>query len=550
MLFDLEDPACPLQFEVDVCVVGAGPAGITIAKELMASGLNVCLAESGGLAEEAETQALYGGTSVGHPMILTEGRHRVFGGSATRWGGKSVLLDPIDFEQRDWVKNSGWPFTAEALRDYYERAKRACNFQTPWLDDAEGLASIGRTIPDFNTPDVRPYVWRCPSRDRPLTWKTYLSLGYQPSFDWGRSYGPELIDDRNTFVVLHANLTAMTGSDDATSIKEAAFRSLNGNTLRVRSRMFVLACSGIDNARMALNLPAPLLSKINQSDNLGRYFAQHPSATILLLKATKAQALKLQRTFNIFSRPPRYPVQYQFGFALSESAMRKHEILNASAWLQYSASDDSSWSAARRLREAVKGRRLSYSTFKDAVQVLSTLGSTMSGAFRKYVSAFELIISNPRIDVIINLEQAPDRESRIRLTDEIDAVGVRRVEVDWRLSELERKTAKVFAGALAGVFDHLKLGKSEFPAWLSSTDPLSGADLAGNYHFIGATRMARTPIDGVVDENCRAFGISNLFFAGASVFPTGGHANPTLTIVALAIRLSDHLRAALGRKGA
>ncbi len=260
--------------------------------------------------------ALYSGTSVGHPMVLTEGRYRVFGGFTTGWSGKFVPLDPIDFEKRDWVKASAGRSALSTFQPSYERAKKLSNFQLPWLDDAESLASINRKIPELHNGDVRPHVWRCASRDLPITWKTYFSLGYKPSFDWARSYGPELIGDRNTFGVLHANLITMTESEDAELIKEAVFKSLNGNVLRVRSKVFVLACSGIENARMALNLPAPLLAKINQCDNLGRYFAQHPDGVILSLKTTKAQALKLQQTFNIFCRPPRYPLQYILGFAL------------------------------------------------------------------------------------------------------------------------------------------------------------------------------------------------------------------------------------------
>jgi choline dehydrogenase-like flavoprotein len=228
VLFDLSDPACPLQFEVDVCVIGAGPAGITIAQQLMSSDLKVCLAEGGGWTDEAETQALFAGTSVGHPMVLTDGRHRVFGGSATRWGGKSVVLDSIDFERRSWVKNSGWPISRASLQPYYEKAKIVSNFQSPWLDDAEGLASINRKLPDFDRSEVRPQVWRCASPDFPRTWRTYLSLGYKPSFDWARSYGPMLVGDRNIFVVLHANLTTMAGSTEGDKINHAIFKSLNG----------------------------------------------------------------------------------------------------------------------------------------------------------------------------------------------------------------------------------------------------------------------------------------------------------------------------------
>jgi hypothetical protein len=337
----------------------------------------------------------------------------------------------------------------------------------------------------------------------------------------------------------------MTSGDDAASIKEAIFRSLNGNKLQVRSRGFVIACSGIENARIALNLPEPILEKINRFDNVGRYFAQHPGATIISVEATRAQARKLQRTFNIFSRPPRYPVQYILGFALSEAAQRKHELLNASAMVQYTAPEDSAWAAARRIRKAVHDRRFSRSTLADMMSIATNAGSIISGGFKKYVSAFEIILPNPHIEVIINLEQEPNRESCIRLGEDVDALGVRRVEVDWCLSEIERKTARVFAKALAKIFENLELGNCELASWLFADGSLRDAPLGGNYHFIGATRMASAPSHGVVDENCRAFGISNLFFAGTSVFPTGGHANPTLTIVALAIRLSDRLRAEL-----
>jgi GMC oxidoreductase len=504
-----------------------------------------CLAEGGGLAEEAETQALYSGTSIGHPMVLTEGRYRVFGGSATRWGGKAVVLDPIDFESRSWVRNSGWPITRKSLLPYYERAKKVSNFQSPWLDNAKSLASIDRTIPNSNSKDVSPHVWRVSSPDLPRAWKTYFSLGYKPGFDWARSYGPALIGDRNTFIVLHANLIAMTGSDNGDSIKGAVFKSLSGNFLHIRSKIFVLSCSGIENARMALNLPENVLARLNRFDNVGRYFAQHPTGRIISLKTTKAQALRLQKTFNQFARPPRYPVQYILGFALSDAAQRKHEILNASAYVQYHASEESAWAAARRLRDALKTHTFSRSTFNDIRSVVLNAGDTLDGAFKKYVTAFELILSSPRVEVVIDLEQEPNRESRICLSNDVDALGVRRVEVDWRISELERKTARVFAQALAPLFDNLALGQPELENWLFRTDPLCEDDLHGNYHFIGATRMASAPTDGVVDENCRAFGVNNLFFAGASVFPTGGHANPTLTIVGLAIGLADQIRAEL-----
>ena len=166
-----------------------------------------------------------------------------------------------------------------------------------------------------------------------------------------------------------------------------------------------------------------------------------------------------------------------------------------------------------------------------------------ANGFKKYVSGFEFVFPNPRVEIHIDLEQAPDPDSVIRLSDQKDALGLHRAKIDWKISELERKTARIFAIGIGKVLERLNLGTPDFAPWLFSNEPITVDDLHGNYHFIGATRMADAPENGVVDANCRSFGIPNLFFAGCSVFPTGGHANPTLTIVALAIRLADFIRA-------
>jgi choline dehydrogenase-like flavoprotein len=125
---------------------------------------------------------------------------------------------------------------------------------------------------------------------------------------------------------------------------------------------------------------------------------------------------------------------------------------------------------------------------------------------------------------------------------------MRRVRIDWRISELERKTARLFAKFIASELENMGFGPAKVAPWLIRSDPIRETDLAGSYHFIGATRMADTAEKGVVDANCRVYGTDNLYVAGCSVFPTGGHANPTLTIVALAIRLADHLRERLAAR--
>jgi choline dehydrogenase-like flavoprotein len=541
MFLDLEDEGCPEEFAVDVCIVGAGPAGITIAQQFIDSRLRVCLAESGGFTEEHATQALYDGESVGHPITLTAGRHRMFGGSGVRWGGRSAVLDPLDFEKRSWVKHSGWPISWETLQPYYDRAKQLSNFKQPWCTNADVLRSIHREFPRFSTTDIVPYVWRTAAADLRRGPGTYLAIGFRKKFDWAKSYKRALGSHSNIRVVLHATMVAMTANDAGDEIKSAKFKSLSGRELRICARVFVICCSGIENARILLDLPAHVLSRINIYDNIGRYFAQHPRGTILTIETTKAAARTLQGQFNVFSRPARVPVQYEIGFALSESAQRTHQLLNASASMRYK-SETTSWASAKRLRRALRSRLPFPQLIADTKNLISGAGSMIENLVRRYLIGRELIITDPAISVVVDLEQEPNRDSRITLSKDVDELGVRRPRIDWKISECERRTARELAKLIAHELEHWGFGRAKLEPWLTSDMPVREGDLWGNYHFIGATRMASVHREGVVDENCRVYGVSNLYVAGCSVFPTGGHANPTLTIVALAIRLADHLK--------
>jgi choline dehydrogenase-like flavoprotein len=148
---------------------------------------------------------------------------------------------------------------------------------------------------------------------------------------------------------------------------------------------------------------------------------------------------------------------------------------------------------------------------------------------------------------VIRAEQAPNPDSRVTLTGERDALGMPRVALDWRLSPIDKRSVRVTMEALDGELRRLDLGTCTPEPWLAEdgpdweVDPLISNHPIGGFHHMGTTRMAASPRAGVVDADCRVHGVANLYVAGSSVFPTGGWANPTLTIVALALRLADHL---------
>jgi choline dehydrogenase-like flavoprotein len=518
---------------VDLCIVGAGAAGITIAKELIGSGLRVCLVESGGWSEEDETQSLYKGESVGHPFIMDVGRYRVFGGSATRWGGRCAMFDPIDFEPREWINKSGWPIDYEALQPYYRRAVSLANFPKPWRSDVEEVRdALGIELPRFETEGVQPFVWR------------YSAEGYRRHFSWSRAYSHQLKADRDTHVLLHANLAGFTSNSDGSSIDSVAVRSLNEVTMIVKARAFALCCGGIENVRLILNAPENLQRRVNEFDNLGRYFAQHPRGCIATLKAKPQTAKKLQRLFTTFYR--RRGVPYEIGFALSEGAQRKHRLVNASAAIYYHASLNSPWKSGARLRGALEARTPYQGMWRDVLNAVSGAGSVTLNLGRRLMLGRPAILPDPQIEIVVDLEQDPNPDSRVMLSAEKDGLGMWRAKVDWRISEIERRTARIFNGFIAQELKRLGYGETDASPWLTSNSPIGDDELYGTYHHIGTTRMSKHPRDGVVNEDCRSHGVQNLYFAGCSVFPTGGHANPTLTITALAVRLADHLRGRLG----
>ncbi len=263
---------------------------------------------------------------------------------------------------------------------------------------------------------------------------------------------------------------------------------------------------------------------------------------IATLDADESQSARLQRTFNIFRAAQGH--DHEIGMALSHAAQRRDGLLNASAILIYHADPDSGWESAKAAWRRLRGGRASGDLLAKLRHVAADADDVTANVLAR-VRAGRVILKTRRIDVVIDLEQAPDPDSRITLSDKRDAFGRPLPRVDWRLSELERRTSERFAAHIKAELERLGLAKARLEDWLASAAPMAEAPLAETYHHIASTRMSESPADGVADRDCKVHGVDNLYVAGSSSFATGGHANPTFTIVALALRLADHLRARL-----
>lgn len=527
MIDDLRAGESTNSIDADVLIAGAGAAGVTLALELARAGVSVCLLESGGLQTEPDTQSLSLGENTGYWVSLNAARPRVLGGATSRWGGRLAKLDPEDLVPRPWANAPGWPITYQELAAYYPGAARSCGFHEEWRDDRELLQELqpGRSW-DWQS-GVIPFVWR------------YAPTGFRRYPDWGRVHRDELKDRPNLRVVLHANLVGFEAGPDG-RLAAITARALTGRALRVSARTFVLACGGIENTRLLLASAESIPGGLHKGNELlGRFFMQHPRGGVASIVGDASLGFQLQDTFNVLTR--RQPPQYEIGFALSQEVQAREQLLNCSATLLYDADPASGWellkdrlsrSVRRNTNSALPRRRFA---FFDLVLILRNV-------VRRGLLGRHSLVAPRSIRVIVDVEQQVQGESRITLSDVRDDLGVRRVSIDWKLSDLERTTARRFAQLLKQQFAELGIGEVVLDSWLDGEGPIPEWALVDNVHHLGATRMGSSPKDGVVDKDLRLFGCDNVYVVGSSVFPSGGHANPTLTIIALTLRLAEHLK--------
>lgn len=515
MLLDLRAMGDPEEIETAVCVIGAGAAGLAIAHAFAGSpSLDAVVLESGGLDEEASAAALNEADNVGLAHYgLVRGRIRGLGGTTRVWPGQCMRLSPLDFEERPWVDHSGWPIGSAHLEPFYERAER--------------LLGIS---PDGAARDV----WAAFGVDAPeLDASTLLTdVGiFAPRPKMADLVKGTLRRGKSVHAVLHATVTALHGDDARSRVETVEARSLDGGTVKVRARAFVLAAGGIENARL-------MLASRWGNELTGRFFQDHPIARCALLHADRPRAL--QELFGVFYRGRR---RYYPKLALTGSVQARERVLNCSGNVVYDFPPHSGAEAALRIARRLRGRR--GPALRDIVDAVRGAGdvATMGGRLlrgRPHVSPPE------SISLLLVCEQAPNPDSRIMLSPKRDRLGVPRARLDWRVTDAERRTMETFARTIADEFERIGLAQIELADWLDGRSGTWMEHIHDSFHHMGSTRMAREPTGGVVDPACRVHGVANLYVAGSSVFPTSGYANPTSTIIALAIRLADHLRNELG----
>lgn len=533
MIQDLRSQEDGLALEADLCVIGAGAAGIAIATRFVATDIRVCLVESGGYDYEEDTQQLYAGRSLGEPVELDIGRLRMLGGSTNHWAGCCAEFSAAEFAARDWVPHSGWPIDRGELKPFYRRARELCGITADWASNEETLHFLHIADDSAATDQIDTQIWR------------YARVAGEGTWKFGLVYRSKLQRAANVRLVLHANCTAFHTNEELGHVDSIAVRSLTGVSGTITARAFVLCCGGIENPRLLLAASPSEQRGLGAShDLIGRFFMQHPTA--VAARIVPAQSLSpMQDVYGEINGSDGVP--YRVGLALGEAAQREHKLLNCGAWIDYFGDPPAGTAAARdiwrRLREGFWADDLGTKVWR----VVRDLSEIESNAERRLLHGRRqplLVLESASLSV--DVEQVPNPDSRIFLGGERDALGMRQTVTDWRISSVEKQSVRHFMLATAAAFARRGIGRVALLPWLEERND-GWPHPMQQYHFMGTTRMSATPAQGVVDPSCRVWGVDNLYIAGSSVFPVGGHVAPTLTLTALALRLADHLTVILGK---
>lgn len=528
----------------DICIIGGGPAAISVALELKDLKKNIIILTGGKWRETAFNRELHRGIiePEGSHEPLEEWRRRQFGGASSVWGGRCVPFEPIDFIKRDWVSDSGWPFDYEELLPYYKKAAE--------------LTRIGNS--KFNVDDMSEEI--ISGMDSEYLISTPIER-WSPPVDFAKEYIKDFTRSNNLKVYINAHALKICTELEADTVSHVEVY-MNGKRFKVAAAKFILAAGGLENPRLLLTSTGLHYSNGigNRYDNVGRYYMKHISGNyaVICFKDINSVRYDYERDAE--------GVYYRRRWWLTDYAQRELKLLNTIFFLdhpygkeEYLASIFSgifvakslmSIASQKSIKKALhKARELSPSLKKHSInlilkgwnQVPNIMKIGLKRINKRRLPSILPYKKSKYWGIFFQAEQSPYRESRVTITNqEKDDLGMPRLKVDFRI-----KPADIESVICAHNLFITHFQKSAAGSVIYSEEGLRNyldKHICGFAHHKGTTRMASSELNGVVDFNSKVFGMKNLFIAGASVFPTGGQANPMLTIVAQSLKLANYIK--------
>jgi choline dehydrogenase-like flavoprotein len=501
MLIDLEQEAAGKSYRSEVCVLGAGIAGLVLAHKLAGRGVKVHLLEAGGLELEERSQRLYEAEMAGNRHAgASEGRFRVFGGSSTRWGGQLLPYTDDVFSPGVGMPSRAWPIGAEVIEKYYA--------EVLGIMGADGLPFEAELLEELGHPAVE-----FGDRVR-LRFSKWAPFGRR---NLAKSLGRECLASADVTVFTHANVMAVEEAGGC--VGSVAVKNYAGVEFTFRAEQFVVCLGTIESSRLLL------ASKIgNEFDQVGRYFHDHLSVRVAEFEGN-ARATVLEQLGPFFVQGTLHTCKVEASAVLRENegmpAVMAHVVIEEP--------EDSGASAVRGVLQSLQRGEVK-AAGKNLLPMMWGLGDVARLVWGSKVQQRRAVSSHARVSLNIDMEQVAGAEDRIRLSDARDAVGQRKAVVDWRVGQHDvvRRFAEVMKAELEGV-------------GIAGLSWEEDRPMADTFHPMGGVRMGVDARSSVVDTDLKVHGVENLYVASCGVFPAGGSSNPTFTMMALTLRLAEKL---------
>jgi choline dehydrogenase-like flavoprotein len=519
--------------EYDVCIVGAGISGVTLALHLDKN-IRVAIIEGGGFDPEEYFQELNDIDIAGHPIRKDfQNRLRQYGGATNIWAGRGMEMQEIDFMEREWIPYSGWPISHDEMIPFFKKTHKFINFPC-------------RKYFDLDLWDGKFNTWEEDiALDGNIAPNISLWAKKSPRFNKGSEYYNKLMNCKNIDLYIKANVEMVEFGNDGNA-KSVLIKKDVCNSYSLQAKIFVIATGGIENARILLNSTLDAQAPFKKNDNIGRYYMDH--ATNLVAGLPIKTDLPLSFTFG---RPFSYGMA-QMGYGLSYECQRLNHLTNPYVELlpKYSKSTELAFESMVRLgkwafKRGYSGKRLnlkgvSIAKIPEIIYLLgpkTLLPHSLVRVYDKFSATLGKKINVDSLVLAGHCEQTPNYRSRVILKESRDRLGIRKASLDWRFNEIDLRSLEYLNKTIVSNLIKNKICDKDV---MNHID-LKPKNMTDASHHMGTTRMSLNAKDGVVDSDCRFHGVDNLYASGSSVFPTGGHANPTLTIVALSIRLAETL---------
>lgn len=518
--------------EGDICIVGAGAAGLSIALDWINTPYKVILLESGGFEYDGRVQDLIKGTTTGQKYYpLSASQLSYFGGTTGHWAGLCSPMENIDFMKRDWVPDSGWPITRQDLDPYYARAHEKIKL---------GPYNYDLNYWQQKTPNLNAFPL-----DSNVVWTKLWQIN---AARFGSMYQDTIKKAKNIHLYTYATLTNILANEGVSEIQEATLKNTAGKTHTVRAKHFILAGGTIQNTRMLLASNKQAAKGLgNDNDIVGRYFMEHleiQSAELWLFKPFLTNLYSYSGDGGVYAE-----------LAISEKAQTEHRILNGTAGLS-PLSIAKGQKPRMEIWQNEDPRKSLDNMFKNWTDAAKEAGAAKDGKketndslksekeqIDELIKLFESLKVTNTFEFQTRIEQAPNPNSRVTIGTELDELGVPRVNLHWQLTELDKRSIRKIYHLIGQQMGLAGLGRVKLKDFLQDENDNSWPEgTNGGWHHMGTTRMSDDPKKGVVNANCQVHGINNLYVAGAGCFATSAAPNPTLTLVALSIRLSDHVK--------